>query len=42
MTNVLPKLERPFVMGFLETAPTKINFGSSLRRRSKALYVVHF
>jgi hypothetical protein len=42
MATVLPTIERPFVMGFLETAPTKINFGNSLRRRSKALYVVHF
>jgi hypothetical protein len=42
MTKALPMLERPFVMGFVETTPTKINFGSALRRRSKALYVVHF
>ena len=42
MATAVRKLERPFVIGFIETAPTEINFGSSLRRRTRALYVVHF
>jgi hypothetical protein len=35
------RLERPMLVGFVDKPPSRIEFGSSLKRRSKALYVVH-
>ena len=41
MLDAVKMLERPIVIGFVESAPTKLGFDTSLRRRSRAFYVVH-
>ncbi|HLG14556.1 MAG TPA: hypothetical protein VJH03_08655 [Blastocatellia bacterium] len=41
MTKSLALLNRPLLIGFVDEGPTPITFRSSLKRRSKALYVVH-
>jgi hypothetical protein len=41
MKNTLIHLERPLVLGFVESSPTSLGFKSSLKRRSKTFYVVH-
>ncbi len=41
MLDAVRMLEHPIVIGFVDTGPTKVSFDGSLRRRSRALYVVH-
>lgn len=41
MTDALKRLARPLLIGFVEKGATNIGFQGSLKRRSKALYVVH-
>jgi hypothetical protein len=41
MATALVKLERPLLIGFVEESPINMDFGSTLKRRSKSLYVVH-
>ena len=41
MLDAVKMLEHPILMGFVELPPTKVSFDGSLRRRSRALYVVH-
>ncbi|HWC76150.1 MAG TPA: hypothetical protein VG778_01745 [Blastocatellia bacterium] len=41
MTEAVALLERPMVIAFRDVAPTKVTFSSSLRQKSKALYIVH-
>ncbi len=41
MDVTLKQLERPLLLGFVESNPVPMNFASEPRRRSKSLYVVH-
>jgi hypothetical protein len=41
MPEAIKRLEHPLLIGFVEKGPTGIGFQGSLKRRSKALYVVH-
>ncbi|MEK6409902.1 MAG: hypothetical protein AABN34_23510 [Acidobacteriota bacterium] len=41
MPDAIKRLERPLLIGFVEKGATGIGFQGSLKRRSKAFYVVH-
>ncbi|MCI0484984.1 MAG: hypothetical protein L0229_00010 [Blastocatellia bacterium] len=41
MVASLALLERPLLIGFVEKSPNKMSFSSSLKQRSKSLYVIH-
>jgi hypothetical protein len=41
MLDAIRTLEHPIVIGFVDMGPTRVTFDGSLRRRSRALYVVH-
>ena len=41
MQDAIRMLEHPMVIGFVDSGPTKVTFDGSLRRRSRALYIVH-
>jgi len=41
MPDALKRLEHPLLIGFVEKSGTGIGFQGSLKRRSKALYVIH-
>lgn len=41
MSKTLKRLERPLIIGFVEKNPVPMNFGGSINRRSKSLYVIH-
>lgn len=41
MPEAIKRLQHPLLIGFVEQGPTGIDFRGSLKRRSKALYVLH-
>lgn len=41
MPEAIKRLQRPLLIGFVNKGPTGIAFQDSLKRRSKALYVIH-
>ena len=41
MPEAIKRLDRPLLIGFVDKGPGRIGFPGSLKRRSKALYVVH-
>ncbi len=41
MPNVVPLLQRPILVAFVDDTPIKITFKSSIKRQGRTLYVVH-
>jgi hypothetical protein len=41
LPDVFKRLERPLLIGFIDEGSAGVGFQGSLKRRSKALYVVH-
>ena len=41
LPDVFKRLERPLLIGFVDEGVAGIGFQGSLKRRSKAMYVVH-